>query len=90
MAQDAVIRNLEFIGEASQNIKRRHPAFADAHPDLPLASAYEMRNVLAHGYFKVDLAIVWQTLEKDLPELHAQTRAIIEAEGIDSESDSSN
>ncbi len=89
MVQDAVIRNLEVIGEASRNIRQRYTTFADDHPNLPLASAYEMRNVLAHGYFKVDLAIVWQTLEKDLPELHAQTRAVIEAEGLDSESDSS-
>lgn len=88
MAQDAVIRNLEVIGEASRNIRQRYPAFSNAHPELPLASAYEMRNVLAHGYFKVDLAIVWQTLEKDLPELQAQTRAVIETERLEAESDS--
>ena len=89
MAQDAVIRNLEVIGEASRNIRQRYPAFADAHPELPLASAYEMRNVLAHGYFKIDLTIVWKTLEKDLPELQSQTRAVIEAERLGSESDPS-
>jgi uncharacterized protein with HEPN domain len=89
MAEDAVIRNLEVIGEASRNIRQRYPAFGDAHPELPLASAYEMRNALAHGYFKVDLAIVWQTLEKDLPELQAQTRAVIEAERLDSKPDPS-
>ena len=89
MAQDAVIRNLEVIGEASRNIRQRFPAFADVHPELPLASAYEMRNVLAHGYFKVDLAIVWQTLETDLPELQAQTRAVIRAERLDSGSGTS-
>lgn len=60
MAQDVVIRNREVTGEASRNIKQRYTAFADAHPELPLASAYEIRNVLAHGYFKVDLAVVWQ------------------------------
>jgi len=74
MAQDAVIRNLEVIGEASRNIERRFPEFAAAHPELPLGSAYEMRNALAHGYFKVDLAIVWRTLENDLPELRAKTQ----------------
>ena len=55
MAQDAVIRNLEVIGEASRNIERADPAFAQAHPELPLRVAYEMRNALAHGYFTVDL-----------------------------------
>lgn len=39
MAQDAVIRNLEVIGEASRNIERRFPEFAKIHPKLPLASA---------------------------------------------------
>lgn len=70
--QDAVIRNLEVIGEASRNIERIHPEFAAAHPELPLALAHDMRNALAHGYFKVDLEIVWKTIQGNLPALHAQ------------------
>lgn len=54
-----MIRNLEVIGEASRNIERHFPEFAATHPELPLASAYEMRNALAHGYFTIDLSIVW-------------------------------
>jgi uncharacterized protein with HEPN domain len=69
LIQDAVIRNLEIIGEASRNIARDDPAFAAAHPQLPLGAAYEMRNVLAHGYFRVDVAVVWATLQSDLPRL---------------------
>ena len=72
LVQDAVIRNLEVIGEASRNIERVHPEFAAAHPELPLALANDMRNALAHGYFKVDLEIVWKTIQNNLPELHAQ------------------
>ncbi|WP_198972030.1 HepT-like ribonuclease domain-containing protein [Xylophilus sp. ASV27] len=71
-AQDAVIRNFEIIGEASNNIKKHHPEFAAAHPELPLSFAYEMRNALAHGYFKVDFGIVWKTIHQDLPGLHTQ------------------
>ena len=78
MTQDAVIRNLEVIGEASRNIDRRYPEFATSHPELPLVSAYEMRNVLAHGYFEIDLKIVWTTLENDLPDLLAQIKALVE------------
>ncbi len=48
-----------------------YPAFAAAHPELPLAIAYQMRNAVAHGYFKVDLEVVWKTLQRDLLELHA-------------------
>jgi uncharacterized protein with HEPN domain len=79
MAQDAVIRNFEIIGEACRNIERHDPSFAAAHPELPLSIAYEMRNALAHGYFKVDLAIVWKSVETDLPPLHEKARSLVSA-----------
>ena len=82
MAQDAVIRNLEVIGEASRNIAREYPGFVAAHPGLPLGAAYEMRNALAHGYFKVDLGIVWNTLQRDLTPLAEQVAALITSAGI--------
>jgi uncharacterized protein with HEPN domain len=71
LIQDAVIRNLEVIGEASRNIGKYFPAFAEQHAEIPFSIAYEMRNALAHGYFKVDLEVVWKTIERDLPELKA-------------------
>ena len=77
MAQDAVIRNFEVIGEASRNIERDYADFVAAHPELPLSFAYEMRNALAHGYFKVDLGIVWKTVENDLAYLQQQVQALI-------------
>jgi uncharacterized protein with HEPN domain len=43
---------------------------------LPLAFAYDMRNLLAHGYFKVDLKIVWKTIKFDLPDLKQQLMLI--------------
>lgn len=77
LVQDAVIRNFEIIGEASRNVERVDPSFLAAHPELPLSFAYDMRNVLAHGYYKVDLTVVWKTIERDLPYLEGQvTRAI--------------
>lgn len=75
--QDAVIRNFEIIGEASRNIERYHKQFAEEHDYLPLNFAYEMRNALAHGYFKVDLEIVWKTIHASLPELHAQISRLL-------------
>ena len=53
-----MIRNFEVIGEASNNIEKHYPEFVVEHPELPLASAYQMRNAVAHGYFKVDFEIV--------------------------------
>lgn len=78
LVQDAVIRNLEIIGEASNNIEKHHPNFATSHPELPLSFAYQMRNALAHGYFKVDLEIVWRTTRRDLPVLQQKVRKLIE------------
>lgn len=78
MAQDAVIRNFEIIGEASNNIEKHYPDFAAAHPELPLAFAYQMRNAVAHGYFKVDLEIVWKTIHSDLPGLYQQVQQVLE------------
>lgn len=72
LVQDAVIRNFEIIGEASRNIERVAPDFVTAHPELPLSFAYDMRNVLAHSYYKVDLGVVWKTIERDLPYLREQ------------------
>jgi uncharacterized protein with HEPN domain len=74
--QDAVVRNLEVLGEACNNVIRHHAEFAASHPDIPWNFAYEMRNALAHGYFKVDQGIVWRTIESDLPAL---TKAVLAA-----------
>jgi uncharacterized protein with HEPN domain len=70
--QDAVIRNLEIVGEACNNIARHHPEFEALHPEVPWRFDYEMRYALAHGYFTVDVSIVWQTVQRDLPALRAQ------------------
>ncbi len=77
LIQDAVIRNLEIIGEASRNINRHYPDYADQHASVPFSIAYEMRNALAHGYFNVDLEIVWKTIERDLPELEDIIRDLL-------------
>ena len=76
LVQDAVIRNFEVIGEASNNIEKRFPEFVAAHPELPLASAYQMRNAVAHGYFQVDFEILWKTIQRDLPGLHTKVEEI--------------
>lgn len=72
LVQDAVIRNLEIIGEACSKISQQDPEFAATHPELPLLAAYPMRNALAHGYFKVDFEAVWNTIQRDLPKLESQ------------------
>ena len=74
--RDAVIRNLEVIGEACNNVAKNHPAFTAQHASVPWSFAYEMRNALSHGYFTVDHRIVWQTIHQSLPNLKAQISAL--------------
>lgn len=75
--RDAVIRNLEVIGEACNNVAKNHPAFASQHSSVPWGFAYEMRNALSHGYFTVDHAVVWQTIQQDLPKLRSQISDLV-------------
>lgn len=72
LVQDAVVRNIEIIGEASNNIQRFDPAFATQHDNIPWQVMYTMRNRVSHGYDTVDMEIVWKTIQGDLPCLHAQ------------------
>jgi uncharacterized protein with HEPN domain len=74
--QDAVLRNIEVIGEASNNILRVAPDFAAMHDDIPWLVMYTMRNRVSHGYDRVDLEIVWKTIQGDLPKLYRQVQAL--------------
>lgn len=78
LVQDATIRNLEIIGEAAHNVERTDPEFAAAHADVPWEDMYLMRNRVSHGYFSVDVGIIWQTIVRDLPVLKQQIAAVRE------------
>jgi len=62
--QDAVIRQLEIIGEAANRISED---FLKDYPDFPLKEAIRMRNFLIHGYDEVDIKVVWKTIKEDIP-----------------------
>ncbi|MDI7773976.1 DUF86 domain-containing protein [Asticcacaulis sp. EMRT-3] len=67
--QQAVIMNLIIIGEAATRLMADFPDFTHNHPDIPWRSMRGMRNRIAHGYFDIDLALVWETARTALPEL---------------------
>jgi uncharacterized protein with HEPN domain len=75
--QDAVIRNIEIIGEAANAIVRMAPGFAAAHPQLPWKEIRGMRNIVIHEYFVVDVARVWSTVKNDLPPLKQQVERLL-------------
>lgn len=76
LIQDAVLRNLEIIGEASNKLVRYHDEFIKRYSDVPWEDMYWMRNRISHGYFSIDFEIVWKTIEQDLPQLEIQVQAI--------------
>jgi len=67
--QQAVILNLIILGEAATKLLREHGPFVEAHPEIPWRNMKGMRNRIAHGYFDIDLTIVWETVQTALPEL---------------------
>jgi uncharacterized protein with HEPN domain len=69
LVQDAVIRNIEIIGEAARNFLRLAEEVALEHPEIPWRSITGMRNQLTHGYSNVDIEAVWATVRDDLPPL---------------------
>ncbi len=66
MRQDAVVRELEIMGEAT---KRLSEGFRAAHADVPWRQIAGMRDVLIHGYDEVDVAAVWRVAAEELPDV---------------------
>ena len=75
MAQDAVLRNLEVIGEA---VKRLPTEWKDRAPEVPWRDIAGFRDVIAHAYFGVDLGLVWSVVMDDLGPLRGAARALLE------------
>jgi uncharacterized protein with HEPN domain len=73
--QDAIIRNLEIIGEATKRIGK---PLKNRHPDVPWRVIAGLRDVLIHDYMGVDLETVWNVAQNDIPALKAQIREILD------------
>jgi uncharacterized protein with HEPN domain len=71
---DAVIRNLEIIGEAVNNLPEE---IKSQNPEIPWKEAVGMRNKVAHEYFGVDDEILWKTVTEDLPIFKEQIQKIL-------------
>ena len=77
---DAVVRNLEIIGEAASQVP---PEIRGRYPGLPWDEMRGMRNVLAHVYFGVSLPIIWQTITHNIPELKSHLAALLSTQQED-------
>jgi uncharacterized protein with HEPN domain len=70
--QQAVVMSLIILGEAATKVMDSYAGFAKAHPEVPWRG---MRNRIAHGYFDINLDVVWDTVQTALPELLEQIPA---------------
>lgn len=70
---DAVARNLEIIGEATRQLPEE---FRRVNRQIPWTEIAGLRNRIVHDYFGLDLEIIWQIIQHDLPELDKQVRAL--------------
>ena len=79
---DAVIRNLEIIGEAVEKLSRE---IRERYSDIPWKEVAGFRDVLIHDYFGVDVGVVWRTIVEDLPFLKEYVELILKNEYFDGE-----
>ena len=77
LLQDAVLRNLGVLGEAAKNFLTVAPDDAQRASGVPFAKIYGMRNQIEHGYFTVDMGIVWNVVVREMPKLRPQLEAIL-------------
>jgi uncharacterized protein len=75
VVQDGVIRQLEIIGEASRHVSE---TLRDQHGEIPWPEVISLRNRLIHAYDRVDIRIVWEIVENDLPPLKSCAQRIID------------
>jgi uncharacterized protein with HEPN domain len=74
LVQDGVIRQIEILGEATKKIS---PEIKNKIPDIPWKDIAGMRDKLIHDYMGVDIEAVWDTIEKDIPELKTKLKNIV-------------
>jgi len=72
--QDAIVRKLEIIGEASNNISKE---LKDKYPDVPWREIKALRNIMAHEYFGLNFNTIWNVLTTKIPLLHKQIKDIL-------------
>ncbi len=76
-SQFAILKSVEIVGEAASRLSAET---RERHPDIPWREIVGMRHRLVHAYFDIDLRLVWETVERDLPALIAQLEPLVSPE----------
>ena len=79
LVTDAVLRNLELLGEAAKQIP---DSVRDRHPEVPWRRIAGLRDILAHAYFGLEDEMIWQIVSSSIPALAAQLNAVALAEDL--------
>lgn len=74
--KDAVVRNLEIIGEASKQITEEYKA---QHPGIEWREAADLRNKIIHEYFGVDYVLLWEIIHLNIPSLKQKIQILIDS-----------
>jgi uncharacterized protein with HEPN domain len=72
--QFAVVRAIEIIGEAARRVSEE---MVSSHPEIPWREMISMRNHIIHKYDHVDLEVVWDTVQNDIPRLASLIRPLV-------------
>jgi uncharacterized protein with HEPN domain len=79
--QDAAAKCAEAIGEAAREILKIEADFDSIHPDLKLKGASSFRNRLSHGYYSINLSVLWDTITTSVPATVAAAKHLLEERG---------
>ena len=75
LLQDGVIRQLEVMGEAARNLSED---LRNEYPKIPWRQMISLRNRMIHAYFNVNLQIIWEIIQGDIPNLLQETKRVLE------------
>jgi uncharacterized protein with HEPN domain len=75
LIQNWIVRHLQIIGEA---VRALSSEFKESYPEMAWSKIIGMRNILVHDYFGIDVDVVWNAVEKDLPELKQKVKTLLQ------------
>ncbi len=74
MRQDAIMLQIEIIGEAARHVS---PEFQEQHNEIPWSKMIGMRNKIVHDYFEIDASKIWDTAKNDIPQLKKVASSVL-------------